>query len=119
MMLAQRLARRLCKRCKEPAVIPEGELLKLGVSKEDIPNFKPFKAVGCSMCTDGYKGRTGIFQVLPITEEVKALIMSGCTQIDIEKLAAQMGVADLRQAGLIKVKEGLTSLDEVERVTNR
>jgi len=117
-IVAQRLARRLCKNCKEPIEIPEKELLNLGVTKDNIGKFKPFKAVGCSMCSNGYKGRTGIFQVLPITEEIKALIMGGCTQIDIEKLADEQGVLDLRQAGLLKVQEGVTSLEEVERVTN-
>jgi len=117
-IVAQRLARSLCKRCKEPVTIPEAELLNLGVPKEDIKDFKPYKAVGCSMCSDGYKGRTGVFQVLPITEDIKSLIMSGCTQLDIEKLAAELGVLDLRQSGLLKVKEGVTSLDEIERVTN-
>jgi len=117
-IVAQRLARRLCKNCKEPVKIPEKELLNLGVPKSKIKDFKPFKAVGCSMCSNGYKGRSGVFQVLPITEEIKALIMGGCTQIDIEKLAAKQGVLDLRQAGLLKVEEGVTSLEEIERVTN-
>jgi type IV pilus assembly protein PilB len=117
-IVAQRLGRRLCKNCKEPADIPPEALINLGVKQEEIEEFKPFKPVGCSMCSEGYKGRVGIFQVLPITEEIKALIMGGCTQLDIEKLAEKQGVLDLRQAGLLKVKEGVTSLEEVERVTN-
>lgn len=117
-IVAQRLGRRLCSNCKEPTEIPEQALLELGIDKKDIKDFKPFKAVGCSRCTDGYKGRAGIFQVMPITEEIKALIMNGCTQLDIEKLAEEQGVLDLRQAGLLKVKEGVTTLEEVQRVTN-
>ncbi len=117
-IVAQRLGRRLCSKCKEAAEIPEQALLELGIEKKDIKDFKPFKAVGCSRCSDGYKGRAGIFQVMPITEEIKALIMGGCTQLDIEKLAEEQGVLDLRQAGLLKVKEGITTLEEVQRVTN-
>ena len=118
LIVAQRLARRLCSNCKVEADIPEQALLDSGVKKEDIKDFKAFKAVGCERCVEGYKGRAGIFQVMPITEEIKALIMGGCTQLDIESLAAKQGILDLREAGLVKVKEGTTTLEEVYRVTN-
>ena len=118
LIVAQRLGRRLCSNCKEPVEIPEQALLDLGVKKEEIKDFKPHKAVGCTRCAEGYKGRVGIFQVMPITEEMKALIMGGCTQLEIEKLAQELGILDLRQAGLFKVKEGVTTLEEVQRVTN-
>ena len=118
LIVAQRLARRLCSNCKTKANIPEQALLESGVKKEDIKDFKAYKAIGCERCTDGYKGRAGIFQVMPISEEIKALIMGGCTQLDIEHLAAKQGILDLREAGLIKVKEGVTTLEEVYRVTN-
>jgi type IV pilus assembly protein PilB len=118
LIVAQRLARRLCSNCKEPVEIPEQALLDLGVEQADIKDFTPHKAVGCGRCSGGYKGRSGIFQVMPITEEMKALIMGGCTQVDIEQLALKLGILDLRQAGLLKVKEGSTTLEEVQRVTN-
>jgi len=118
LIVAQRLGRRLCSNCKEPTEIPEHALIELGVKKSEIKDFTAYKPVGCSRCSDGYKGRVGIFQVMQITEEIKALIMGGCTQLDIEKLAQKQGVLDLRQAGLLKVKEGVTSLEEVQRVTN-
>ena len=118
LIVAQRLGRRLCSNCKEPAEIPDQALLELGVEKAELKDFKPFKPVGCERCSEGYKGRVGIFQVMPIDEEIKALIMSGCTQLDIEKLAEKQGILDLRQAGLAKVKEGVTTLEEVQRVTN-
>lgn len=118
LIVAQRLARRLCKNCKEPTTIPDKALLSLGVKKEEIKDFTPFKPVGCEQCNQGYKGRTGIFQVMPITEEMKELIMKNCTQVDIENLSEELGILDLREAGLLKVKEGVTSLEEVQRVTN-
>ena len=118
LIVAQRLGRRLCSNCKEPAEIPDQALLELGVEKAELKDFKPFKPVGCERCSEGYKGRVGIFQVMPIDEEIKALIMGGCTQLDIEQLAEKQGILDLRQAGLAKVKEGVTTLEEVQRVTN-
>ena len=118
LIVAQRLARKLCSNCKTKADIPKQALLDAGVKEADIKSFKAFKAVGCERCVEGYKGRSGIFQVMPITEEIKALIMGGCTQLDIEELAAKQGILDLREAGLTKVKEGVTTLEEVYRVTN-
>ena len=118
LIVAQRLARRLCSNCKTLADIPEQALLDAGVKKSELKDFKAYKPVGCERCVDGYKGRAGVFQVMPMTEEIKALIMGGCTQLDIEKLAEEQGVLDLREAGLVKVKEGVTTLEEVYRVTN-
>jgi len=118
LIVAQRLGRRLCSNCKEPTEIPDQALIQLGVKKSELKDFKPYKAVGCTRCVEGYKGRVGIFQVMQITEAIKELIMGGCTQLDIEKLAEKEGVLDLRQAGLLKVKEGVTTLEEVQRVTN-
>ncbi len=118
LIVAQRLGRRLCSNCKEIADIPDQALLEIGVDKSELKNFKAYQAVGCERCSDGYKGRVGIFQVMPITEEIKELIMGGCTQLDIERLAEKQGVLDLRKTGLLKVKEGITTLEEVQRVTN-
>ena len=119
-IVAQRLVRKLCKHCREEASLPEKVLLEAGFEKAEIKSlsiFEPNKK-GCQHCTEGYKGRSGIFQVLPISEKIKTLIMEGCTENDIEKAASDEGIHDLRQAGLIKVKDGITSLAEVERVTN-
>jgi len=119
LIVAQRLARRLCGNCKKEVEVPENALLEVGFTKSDLEDLVIYEAKGCSACSSGYKGRTGIFQVLPITEEFKSLIMQGCSQKDIEDLAEKNGIMDLRQAGLYKVKQGLTSIEEVERVTNQ
>jgi len=118
LILAQRLVRKLCENCKEEADIPEQALLTAGFEDSEIEELKIYAPVGCDLCTAGYKGRSGIFQAMPISEEMGALIMRGCTQHDIEVLAKEQGVIDLRRAGLDKVKAGVTSLEEVERVTN-
>ena len=118
LIIAQRLVRKLCDNCKQPVEIPEEALLQAGFSKEAIPELKLFGPNGCDMCTEGYKGRSGIFQVMPLSEAMGALIMRGCTEHDIEEMAKSEGILDLRQAGLRKVADGVTSLEEVERVTN-
>jgi len=120
LIVAQRLARRLCQHCKEPAELPEKVMLEAGFKPEELGTFTLYKAhdVGCSNCTNGYKGRAGIFQVMPISEDIRAMIMEGCTENDIHDSAHKDGVLDLRGSGLLKVKEGLTSLEEIERVTN-
>lgn len=119
LIMAQRLARKLCDSCKEPIEIPEHALRQSGFSdasiKEGMTLYGP---KGCDMCTNGYRGRTGIFQMMPITDDMGELIMEGANQYDIEDQAKKEGVLDLRQAGLLKVRAGATSLAEVERVTN-
>jgi type IV pilus assembly protein PilB len=118
--MAQRLARRLCAHCKKPADIPEEALLRAGFKKEDLDgSWKPYAPVGCEECrSSGYRGRTGIYEVMPITDAMTRLIMQNGTAIDIADLARQEGMVDLRHAGLLKVKAGLTSLTEIEAVTN-
>ena len=120
LIVAQRLARRLCQNCKIPAELPDKVMLEAGFKQEEIGTFTLYKALdkGCPNCTNGYRGRAGIFQVMPISEEIKAMIMEGCTENDIHDSAHKDGVLDLRGSGLLKVKEGLTSLEEIERVTN-
>ncbi len=118
LILAQRLVRKLCDNCKKEMKIPEQALLTAGFEDSEIEDLEIFGPVGCDICTAGYRGRSGIFQAMPITEEMGSLIMRGCTQHDIEMLAREQGVIDLRRAGLDKVKAGITSLEEVERVTN-
>ena len=120
LIVAQRLARRLCKSCKIEADIPENALLESGFSEEEIPKLQIFQAnpKGCATCSSGYKGRLGIFQVMPISDSIRTVIMEGGTEKDIETTAQKEGILDLRLAGLNKVREGSTSLEEIERVTN-
>jgi type IV pilus assembly protein PilB len=119
LITAQRLARRLCENCKAPADYPREAMLKAGFKAEDLDgNWKPFRAVGCSSCTNGYKGRVGIYQVMPITEEIQKIILNEGTSMDIANQAQRDNVRDLRQSGLIKVRSGMTTLEEVISVTN-
>jgi type IV pilus assembly protein PilB len=119
LITAQRLARRLCS-CKQHADIPAEALLAAGFSESDLNgSWTPYKPVGCDLCLgSGYKGRLGIYQVMPITDEMTRIILKNGTSVDIADQARREGVLDLRQAGLLKVKAGLSSLEEVEAVTN-
>jgi type IV pilus assembly protein PilB len=118
LIIAQRLARRLCDNCKEVRDIPKEALLKEGFSAQDIDaGLTIFGPVGCKSCNDGYKGRLGIFQVMEVSEAMGRIIMEGGNAMQIADQAATEGVMDLRGAGLNKVKEGITSLEEVNRVT--
>ena len=120
LIIAQRLARRLCNNCKEIKDIPREALEKEGFTAEELDDgvtiFGP-KDNGCKQCNDGYKGRLGIFQVMEVSEAMGRIIMEGGNAMQIAEQAAKEGVIDLRQAGLNKVKEGITSLEEVNRVT--
>ena len=119
LITAQRLARKLCENCKAPADYPREALLRAGYKEADLDgSWKPYKAIGCSSCNNGYKGRVGIYQVMPISEEIQRIILSQGTAMDIAKQAKLEGVRDLRESGLVKVKAGLTSLEEVISVTN-
>ena len=119
LITAQRLARKLCENCKKPADYPRESMLKAGFKPEDLDgNWKPYRAVGCSACNNGYKGRVGIYQVMPITEAIQRIILSEGTALDIAKQAESEGVRDLRQSGLIKVRGGVTTLEEVILCTN-
>ncbi|MGA7540322.1 MAG: type IV-A pilus assembly ATPase PilB [Steroidobacteraceae bacterium] len=118
LIIAQRLARRLCSQCKQPLDIPEEALLKEGFTHEDVKSgVRLFAPKGCSSCTDGYKGRTGIYQVLPITDAIARIILAGGSAPEIGDQAAKEGVWDLRRSGLEKVRSGLTSLEEINSVT--
>jgi type IV pilus assembly protein PilB len=121
LITAQRLARRLCKNCKEPIEVPKQALLDLGYEEKELDGswqlYGP-KEGGCEMCNNGYKGRVGIYQVMPITDEISRIIMKHGTAHDIADQAKKEGVRDLRQSGLLKVKQGLTSITEVEACTN-
>ncbi|MBT3010695.1 MAG: type IV-A pilus assembly ATPase PilB [Candidatus Thiodiazotropha sp. (ex Lucina aurantia)] len=118
LIMAQRLARRLCEHCKAPEDLPKEALLEEGFTEADIKtDFTIYKPVGCDMCTGGYKGRVGIFQVMPVSETMGKLIMEGGTSIQLEDQAEKEGVDNLRRSGLRKVMQGITSLQELNRVT--
>ncbi len=117
LIIAQRLARRLCNHCKAVEEVPKEALLEEGFTAEEIPKLKLFKAVGCDQCTDGYKGRVGIYQVLPISEDMGKLIMKGASAYDMADQAKKEKIPDLRDSALKKVRDGVTSLEEVNRVT--
>lgn len=121
LITAQRLARRLCKSCKIPIDVPKEALLGVGFTEADLDGswqlYGP-KEGGCEMCNNGYKGRVGIYQVMPITDAISRIIMKSGTAHDIADQAKLEGVKDLRQSGLLKVKQGLTSIEEVESCTN-
>ncbi|HSI43671.1 MAG TPA: type IV-A pilus assembly ATPase PilB [Methylotenera sp.] len=121
LITAQRLARRLCKSCKVPIEVPKQALLDVGFIEEDFNQewqlYGP-KEGGCEMCNNGYKGRVGIYQVMPITDEMSRIIMSSGNAIDIADQAKRDGVNDLRRSGILKVMQGLTSIAEVEACTN-
>jgi len=119
LITAQRLARRLCEACKAPAEYPREAMLKAGYDEKDLDgSWRPYRAVGCSACSNGYKGRVGIYQVMPISEEIQRIILAEGTAMDIAAQSAKEGVRDLRQSGLVKVRGGFTTLEEVISVTN-
>ncbi|MGH8074556.1 MAG: type IV-A pilus assembly ATPase PilB [Lysobacter sp.] len=118
LVIAQRLARRLHD-CKKPVELPEHALLAEGFSAEEIadPAFKLYEAVGCPDCTEGYKGRTGIYQVMPMSDEIQTIVLAGGNAMQIAEAAQVAGVRDLRQSALLKARNGITSLAEINRVT--
>lgn len=119
LITAQRLARRLCPNCKTNIDIPEIALLDAGFTPDELDgSWKPYRAVGCRMCNEGYKGRVGLYQVMPVSEAIQQIILRDGNSIEIAQQAQKDGVRNLRQAGLYKVKLGLTSLEEVLACTN-
>ena len=118
LIIAQRLARRLCKNCKRPAEIPREALLKEGFTEAEVDaGIIVFEPVGCDQCNEGYKGRTGIYQVMPVSEPMGKIIMEGGNAIQIEEQATKDGIPDLRRSGLTKVKRGDFGLAELNRIT--
>ena len=118
LIIAQRLARRLCQACRQPIDVPAEALRKEGFPEEEIAKgMQLFGPRGCPACTDGYKGRLGLYQVMPVTEDIGRIIMAGGNAIDINDAAKKAGVWDLRRAGLAKVQAGMTSLEEINSVT--
>lgn len=118
LIIAQRLARRLCSQCKKPVDLPKEALIEEGFTETQIKSgIKVYGPVGCDQCSNGYKGRVGIYQVMPISAEIGKLIMEGCTSLDLAEQAQKEGVNDLRQSGIKKIIDGHTSLEEINRVT--
>ena len=118
LVIAQRLARRLCNSCKREAQLPEHALLAEGYTTDEVhAGITLYEAVGCSECTGGYKGRTGIYEVMPMTEKIQAIILQGGNSMQIAEAARASGVNNLRQSALLKAKNGITSLAEINRVT--
>jgi len=117
LVIAQRLARRLCENCKNAMDLPSEALLKAGFKQDEIGSFKVYEPVGCDKCTNGYKGRVGVYQVMKVSEEMGRIIMEGGNAIDIADQASKEGVNDLHRSALLKVMQGVTSLEEVNRVT--
>jgi type IV pilus assembly protein PilB len=119
LITAQRLARRLCMVCREPLDLPREALLDAGFKEADVDgSWKPYRPVGCSACNGGYKGRVGIYQVMPVSEEIQKIILRDGSAMEIARQSEAEGVRSLRQSGLQKVMQGLTSLEEVVAVTN-
>ena len=119
LITAQRLARRLCAQCKAPVDIPRETLIEAGFDELELDgSWTPYKPVGCSACNNGYKGRVGIYEVMPISEELQRIILADGSALEIAQQARSEGVRSLRQSGLHKVRIGVTSLEEVLAVTN-
>jgi type IV pilus assembly protein PilB len=117
LIMAQRLARRLCESCKIPADFPANILLDAGFKEEELSALKIFGPVGCDKCTNGYKGRVGIYQVMTLSENMRRMILEGGNAMQLAELAKSEGINDLRASGLNKVRVGVTSLEEIDRVT--
>lgn len=117
LIMAQRLARRLCEACKTPSNFPKSILLAAGFSEAQLEGLTVYGPVGCDKCTNGYKGRVGIYQVMPISEKMRELILNGGNTLELAKLSKAEGINDLRASGLLKIMQGITSLEEVDRVT--
>lgn len=118
LILAQRLARKICQQCKEEEKFPPQALTKVGYSEEEVKTIKCYKGKGCSTCNNsGYKGRIALYEVMPISDELRELVLEGASANEIKKTAARLGMNTLRRSGLNKVKEGTTSIEEVLRVT--
>lgn len=117
LIIAQRLARRLCEHCKQPIEVPQETLLQEGFTQEQLSDLTVYGAVGCNKCSDGFKGRVGIYQVMPISENMERIIMQSGNAQDIADQAAKEGIQNLRQSALLKVTQGVISLEEANRVT--
>ncbi len=118
LIIAQRLARRLCPKCKTPEKLPDEELIRQGFDKDKLNEVQLFAPKGCDSCTEGYKGRVGIYEVMQITPEIAQIIMRGGNSLEIAEVSLRSGFNDLRLSGLKKAADGVTSLAEINRVTS-
>jgi type IV pilus assembly protein PilB len=117
LIMAQRLARRLCEHCKTQVTLPDNVLLSVGFKEDELKTLKLYAAVGCDLCTNGYKGRVGIYQVMTLSEKMRGLILEGGNAMQLAEQAKSEGINDLRASGLNKVRLGVTSIEEIDRVT--
>jgi len=117
-VVAQRLARKICQNCKEEQKISETTFIRSGMTPEEVPNAKCYIGLGCSECNNsGYKGRIALYEIMRVKDELKELILQGASASDIKKEAIRLGMVTLRQSGIQKVLDGTTSIDEILRVT--
>ena len=118
LICAQRLVRRVCKNCKEEVKVPKKTLLDIGFKEEELKGLKIYKGKGCDVCNGtGYKGRVGLYEVMEVSDTIKDLILSGATALDLREQAIKEGMITLRRSGLIKIRDGVTSIEEVLRET--
>jgi type IV pilus assembly protein PilB len=118
LILAQRLCRKVCEQCKVEESIPVPALVKIGFSEEEAKGIMGYKGEGCNTCNGtGYKGRIALYEVMPVRDELKELILEGASASEIKKTAVRLGMATLRMSGLVKIKEGVTTVEEILRVT--
>lgn len=118
LIVAQRLARKICQNCKREHKISEASLIKIGFPKDNIGSVKCYEGAGCPACNNtGYKGRVALYEVMPVKDEIKELIIQGGTAVEIKKEAVRLGMATLRQSGIKKVMDGITTIEEILRVT--
>jgi type IV pilus assembly protein PilB len=117
-ILAQRLARRVCQQCKEVVAVPAPALINIGFSPEDAKTLQTYKGKGCMTCSDtGYKGRVALYEVMLIKENIKEAILQGASVTELRELGRRNGMRTLREAGLQKIRDGMTSVEEILRVT--
>ena len=118
LIAAQRLARRVCANCKEPVEMTPQALLNVGFKKDEIGTFTVYKGRGCDKCNStGYKGRVGLYEVMEITDDIRELILIGASSLELRKRAIENGMLTLRQSGLMKIRHGITTIEEVVRET--
>ncbi|MCG8455718.1 MAG: Flp pilus assembly complex ATPase component TadA, partial [Holophagales bacterium] len=118
LVVAQRLVRRICTYCKEPFDVNPAELIQIGFSEREARTLKLFKGRGCDQCGDtGYKGRTGLYEVMKIDDELRDLILSGASSLELREKAIENGMISLRGSGLQKIRDGMSSIEEVVRET--
>ena len=118
LIASQRLARKVCEQCKEEEKVPVPALVQLGFSEEEAKSIKCYKGKGCSACNNsGYRGRIALYEVMPLYDEIKEMVLEGASADELKKTAVRLGMDTLRMSGLAKIKSGITSIEEVLRVT--